>query len=403
MESLYEIIFQKIHQLQLRLVMFIYSKKYHLSVSLVVLATGFLVSLPVKALTVTSGQLIQTVHHQALLDSSSLVVNEFFRDEAMIGLLKKNIIEDMNSGSGSHQVFTYAVHSPDFKAGHPNRIVGINSFPSQFSFDPNDFMGTATKGRIGLGGVMRYSLPALADGTSRFFVLGDFTMEFNEKRKEHYNFSGKSINPSQFGVSGWLIRNHYDFPAVTYDMLNTSIMTNSDSFYMSGQFGWSRELAGGLLTGDALYKVVSDFVMCGQDDNALASNSARQIPCVFPRIKMNGQTGQVSINPGQAMMLSVDLGVATAAPINNADYFASFSHNGTMYWLNNSFQWTTAPAVAYQGGLFDFRSIVIPSPGLPIGSLPSGSEIEVFFAVDTARNGRLDGTSRTSSVIVNIR
>ena len=388
---------------------FLKEKRYSL-ISLVVITTGLLVSSPINALNVTSGQLIQTLKPQALLDSGSLVVNNFFNDGAIGGLLRRNILDDPMLSGGNGLVHRYTVHSPDFKAGYPNRVAGINTFPSQFSFnsnqfsfDLNDFIRSATKGRIGLGGVMRFSLPNLADGTARQFVLGDFTMEFDEKRKDNYQFLNKPITPSQHGVSGWLLRNHFDFPAVSYDMLNTSIMTNSDSFYISGQLGWSPEMTDSFLTESALYNVVSDFVMCGQDDNAQNANAAKQIPCVFPSVKVNNQTGTVNVNSAGNINLSVDLGVATANSVDNADYFVVFDYNGTFYWMNTSFQWTTTPTAAYQGALFDFRSIPLPSPSLPTGSLPSGANVTIYFGVDATRNGVLDQPQRYTTVNVKIR
>lgn len=304
----------------------------------------------------------------------------------------------------STNTFTYKIHSPEF-ASDTNRNLGINSFPSKFSFEPNDVLASATKGRIGLGGVMRYDLPALANGTSRFFITGDWTVEYDKNRKNNYNFDKgpkKPIKPNDFGVSGWFMRNHFDFPVISFDMLNPTLLTGPDSFYLSGQLGWSPEITKGFFPEGSLYTVVADFVMCAQDDNALASNPAKQIPCIFPNITANGQTGTVNISSPQKIDVKVDLGVATTESHQHADYFAAFVYKNTLYWLNQNFKWTTIAGPAYQGTLLDFRSIVIPTPSLPSGSFSSGTTIALYFGVDVTKNGVFDEPYRFSTVKLQI-
>lgn len=304
----------------------------------------------------------------------------------------------------STNTFTYKIHSPEF-ASDTNRNPGINSFPSKFSFEPNDVLASATKGRIGLGGVMRYDLPALANGTSRFFITGDWTVEYDKNRKNNYNFDKgpkKPIKPNDFGVSGWFMRNHFDFPVISFDMLNPTLLTGPDSFYLSGQLGWSPEITKGFFPEGSLYTVVADFVMCAQDDNALASNPAKQIPCIFPNITANGQTGTVNISSPQKIDVKVDLGVATTESHQHADYFAAFVYKNTLYWLNQNFKWTTIAGPAYQGTLLDFRSIVIPTPSLPSGSFSSGTTIALYFGVDVTKNGVFDEPYRFSTVKLQI-
>lgn len=373
----------------------------------VIVASGAIVTSPVKALNVTSGQLIQTIHPQALAESSALVVNDFFDDNATKGVLRTNILNDVVMGPAPlpTNTFVYEVHSPRFVEGHPNRSPGINSFPSNFDFDTNDIVGSAVKGRIGLGGVMRYELPPLADGTPRFFISGDWTIEYGKTRVDKYDFSkdpNKPINPVDFGVSGWIMRNHFDFPIISYDVLNPTILTGVDSFYLSGKLGWSPEMTEGFFPEGSLYTVVADFVMCAQDDDALASNPAKQIPCVFPNITVNGQKGIVNIDSPRQINLEVDLGLATTKAYQNADYFAAFVYDGTLYWLNQNFEWTTVAVPAYQGALFDFRSISIPTPSLPSGSFLPNTTLTIYFGVDSTKNSVFDEPYRFSSVKLHI-
>lgn len=384
-----------------------YAGKQLIATALLTLSNGLIIHSSAQALNVTSGQLIQTMHPEPLRESSNFTVGDFFNDEALAGQLKDNIINDVVLGPAplSTNSFTYAVHSPDFVANHPNRNPGINSFPSNFSFDPNDFMGTATRGRIGLGGVMRYDLPPLSDGTRRFFLSGDWTVEYDAIRTDQFNLDkdpNKPVQPRGFGVSGWFMRNHIDFPFIAYDILNPTIITGPDSFYFSGKLAWSPEMAISFLPEKELYRVVSDFVMCGQDDSALAANPAKQIPCVFPNITINGQTGTVKITPPEQANLAVSLGLASNESYATADYFVAFVYEGTFYWLNKKFQWTSTAGATHQGALVDFHGFPLPTPALPSGPLPSGVTVPVYFGVDSTQNGLFDEPYRFSRVNLQI-
>ena len=291
----------------------------------------------------------------------------------------------------------YNLHGADFVAGHPDRVPGINSFPSQFQFDVDNVLSRAPRGRLGLGGVMRFDLPPRADGTPRYFMLGDWTIEYNTSRTQDYNFDDdihKPIHPADYQVSGWFLRNHIDFPTVVFDVVKQTIFSNSDSFYLAGELAWSKEMTLAFFPQTELYRKVSKFVLCAQDDNALAAQTVEQIPCVFPNISLNGRSGQVNISAPETINIAVDLGVAVSEQYSNADYFAAFVYQNTLYWLNSDFQWTTRQAAAYQGPLIDFRQIALPSPDQVIGSLPSGISIPFYFGVDTTQNGQFDAPYR---------
>lgn len=350
---------------------------------------GMMTCSAANALTVTGGQLIKKSHPQALLSSAELIANDFFDDQALVGLDKVDTQTQVALSLTSllSNTFTYAIHSPSFVTDLA-RSIGINSYPSQFSFSSHDVLRSAGKGRIGLGGMMRYDLPIGNDGRPRYFMVGDFTLEYEQGRKSQ-------VNPA---VSGWILRNHFDFPMISYDILNATVMTGSDSFYLSGQLGWSPEMTAAFLTEDSTYRVVSDFVMCAKDDNA---STAGKIPCVFPKMSVNGVSGQASVSSSRPYALTVDLGVATAMPIDHADYFVAFVSNGVTYWLNQRFQWTTAAAPAYQGALFDFKNIALPNPRLPTGAFVSGSSITVYFGVDSVQNGVFDAPNRLTSMVIN--
>ncbi len=368
----------------------------------------FLISPSVSGLEVSSGEFIQTVNPTALENSSTFIVNDFFDEQSMIGLVKNDLTESrvLTAEQLASNTFIYALHGSDFNADHPNRTAGINSFASQFTFDSTDILQSAATGRIGLGGVMRFDLPARDDGTPRFFIMGDWTLEYDNTRTEDYNFNNNPNSPvkpvAEHNVSGWFLRNHIDFPVIGYDVLNQTIFSNSDSFYLSGDLAWSPELVQAFFPESELYRPTSSFVMCAQDDVALAEQTAMQIPCVFPNITLNGQSDTAHLNASESINLTVDLGVATSTAYPNADYFVAFVYQDTFYWLNSNFEWSTSPAAAYQGRLVDFRNIAIPSPASIIGPLNSGMSIPIYFGVDTTQNSTFDEPYRFTSVTLQV-
>jgi len=374
--------------------------------SLAIFCSSWLLCHSANALEVSSGQLIQTNDPEALEASSTFVVSDFFDDLALSTRLRNDLNSDVVLGPGPLDTtnFMYSLHGPDF-ASDAMRVPGINSFPSQFEFSANNVLQSASAGRIGLGGVMRFDLPPRDDGTPRYFMMGDWTLEYDTSRKQDYNFAGdvnKPIQPADYEVSGWILRNHIDFPTISYDVLKATIFSNSDSFYLSGELGWSPEIVSAFFPEEELYRATAKFVMCAQDDNAFAEQVAAQIPCVFPNITLNGQSGRVNISAPEQIKLAVDLGVATTDKNLKADYFAAFIYQDTLYWLNQDFKWTTTASAVYQGGLIDFRNISIPSPAQVIDSLPSGTIIPVYFGVDATQNGKFDEPYRYSSVTLSI-
>ncbi|MCK5889238.1 MAG: hypothetical protein KAG19_04790 [Methylococcales bacterium] len=375
--------------------------------SLATMIAGLVACSSASALTVTSGQFIQKNKAQALKRTSSLVVNSFFNDRSLVGVQKIDVLKNAvsaHSKMAMPKAFSYRIHSPQFLPGHPDRSSGVNSFSSHFQFTDADVVSSANDGRIGLGGVMRYILPPLANGKPRYFLLGDFTLEYDSARKERFNFSGdatREVKPINYGVSGWHLVNHFELPSVAYDVLNATVIKASDSFYLSGELSWSPEMSLSFFSEKAMYQVVSEFSMCAQDDRALASNSVKQIPCVFPQITVDDKTDEVSVSSGAAYTLAVDLGVATGRAIKRADYFVVFIHKGKRYWLDQAMQWVEEVVPAYQGALVDFRKIKLPHPILPSGKISSGSEITVLFGVDSVQNGVFDEPSRLSSVVIN--
>lgn len=387
----------------------IISYKKNLVLRSTALVCGLFIQLPASALNITSGQLIQTVNPATLKNSSSMTVSDFFDNKAISGRERSNIIEDTIFGPqpAPTQKYIYAVHSENFAEGEPSWNSSMNSIASRFSFDPNNFANNDSLGQIGLGGVMRFSLAPTSKGTPRYFVLGNWSLEYDAGRKDNFDFDkdpSKPITPNDFGVSGWHMRNHFDFPAVGFDMLNTTFISNADSFYLSGELGWSPEMTKSFFPGDSLYKAVSSFVFCGQDDAAMSNNSAEQIPCVFPQITANGQTDSATIASATQANLSVDLGMATTTAYPKADYFVAFDYEGVFYWLNTNFEWTSAAGPAYQGELIDLQSISIPNPTLPTGeTLPSGANMTVYFGVDATPNGTFDAPYRFSSVSLHIK
>ena len=378
-----------------------------LTKTLLTMGSSWLICGSVNALEVTHGQFIQTVYPDALVASSAFSVNDFFDEQALWGRLRNDLIDDIILGPAplDTNTFVYTVHGPDFITGHPNRNPGINSFPSQFQFSAENILEQASTGRIGLGGVMRFDLPPRADGTPRYFMIGDWTLEYDSSRMQDYNFAdnvNNPINPADYQVSGWLMRNHIDFPLVAFDIVEPTTLSNSDSFYLSGELAWSPEMTAAFLPETELYRKVSKFVLCAQDDGAMAEQSAEHIPCVFPNITLNGQSGQVHLAASEPIQLAIDLGIARSEHNLSADYFAAFMYQDTFYWLNQNFEWTTSATSAYQGTLIDFRDISLPSPIQVLGDLPSGTVIPVYFGVDTTQNGLFDAPYRFSSVTLSI-
>ena len=373
-----------------------------LSKALFAMCSAGIISSSAHALEVNSGQFIQTVYPEALEASSTFIVNDFFDDTALSSRLRNDLIEDTILGPAplNTNTFVYNVHDTDFVVGHPGRVPGINSFPSQFQFSVDNVLSHASSGRLGLGGVMRFNLPPRSDGTPRYFILGDWTIEYNTSRMQDYNFDdnlNKPIRPADYQVSGWFLRNHIDFPTVAFDIVNSTTFNNSDSFYLSGELAWSHEMTRAFFPETELYRSVSKFALCAQDDDALADQTVEQIPCVFPNISLNGNSGEVNISAPETINIAVDLGVASTEQYAQADYFVAFVYQGTLYWLNADFQWTTEQAAAYQGALLDFRNIALPSPAHIIDSLPSGVSIPFYFGVDTNQNGQFDAPYRYAS------
>lgn len=326
----------------------------------------------VNALNVTSGVMIQSVRHEELLDSSTLTVSEFFDVEQSSIRLLGDITQDVVNypGLASNQ-FVYQVNDPLFLL--PDR----STQASDFSYDANNLTGTAS-GAIGLSGVMRFSLPFEGE----YFVLGDWTIEYDESRKAQ-------------GGSGWAMRNWYqNLIAVVFDIADEMVFENADSFYLSGSMGWSPEFTegfSGVVPESETYRVVADMTLCAQDDEALVANPVRQIPCVFPNILINGQRGEVTVTSAADAVLTVDLGLATQQHYPTADYFAAFIYQNTIYWLNNNFEWTTDASAAYQGALIDVRSFRIPAPDIDFAP---GDSIPFYFGVDANQNGVFDEPSR---------
>ena len=368
-------------------------------------ACGWLISYSAYTLEISRGQLIQTVDPVALKVSSTFTVSKFFDDAELRGKVRDDLIAADAETIESHQnIFTLGVHGTDFVIGHPDRTPSINSFPSQFTFDTADVLKEAENGRIGLGGVMRLALPPSSDGTPRYFMLGDWTLEYNPSRKNDFNLASdetKPIKPSEHNVSGWFMRNHIDFPAIAFDVLDQTIFTNSDSFYLSGNLAWSPEMTIAFLPDSALYTNVSKIVMCGQDDKAVAAQTTPLIPCVFPNITLNGQSGTVSVGATEPLKIEANLGVATndAAKV---EYFVAFVHQDTVYWLNPRFKWTTIPTAVHQDSLIDFRGVSLPSPAQVLGTLTSGTAITLYFGLDSTQNGQFDPPYRFSSATLTI-
>ena len=353
--------------------------------------TAFIFSLllinnPANALRVTGGVFIQTVDEKTLLNSSNLKVHDFLDAEESSKLLIKELNELPSPVPPiSTSKFIYEVNSPDLTV--PNRATP----PSSFVYEPSDIIGTATaivtpnpddnevRG-IGLGGIMKFALP-----NDEYFVMGDWLIDYDETRIKE-------------GASGWFLTNLFHFSGIGYDVMNETLISGPDSFYLSGGLGWSPEFSNGfgsVLPGDQLYNVTSSFVLCAQDDDALAANPDKQIPCVFPNITINGKTGTNKVNSANQASLAVDLGLATNESYPNADYFVAYVHEGKFYWLNQKLEWSTAVSPAYQGALIDFRSFKIPSPSV---NLPSGTSIPIYFGVDVTPNGVFDEPYRYSSV-----
>ncbi len=377
-----------------------------LAKSLVILVSSCLIGHSVYALEVTSGNFIQTNNPDALAVGTTFVVSDFFDDLALSTRLRNDLNSDIVLGPGPLDItqFYYSVHGTDF-ADNPMRVPGINSFPSQFEFSEGGVLDSASRSRIGLGGVMRFDLPPREDGTPRYFMLGDWTLEYDAVRKQGYNFSddvNKLVQPADYDVSGWFLRNHIDFPTVAFDVLSSTIFSNTDSFYLSGELGWSPEIVTAFFPEEVLYHATARFVMCAQDDVAFAESAVAKIPCVFPNITANGQAGHIKISAPEQIELAIDLGIATMDKNIKADYFAAFVYQKIWYWLNKEFKWTTTASAAYQGSLIDFRKISLPSPLQAINALQPGSVITVYFAVDASQNGKFDPPYRFSSVRLNI-
>ena len=339
----------------------------------------FLAASTAHAVNITQGGLIQTIHADALKQSADMTVADFFDAQASSTRLFSDLEKDVVLGPPplSNNQFFYSVNSPTLRI--PNR----STQPSDFSYDANNLLLTA-KGGIGLGGVMRLDL-----SDNRYFLWGDWSIEYDENRKNQ-------------GGSGWFMRNLYQIPIIFFDILETTVIENSDGFFLSGNVGWSPEIIeglGGAIPASELLKVVADIALCAEDGSLVNTTAEQQIPCVFPNIKLNGQMGDVNVNSANEAKFTLELGVATQEKQTQAEYFAAFVFEGAIYWLNNNFEWTTNAGAAYQGALANLKEFAIPAPSL---DFPSNSTIPVYFGVDTNLNNIFDQPYRFSVVNMKI-
>lgn len=333
----------------------------------------------VSALNVTSGVFIQTVDEATLLDSANMEVAEFFNAEESAKRLIDGFKDDLVQGDSSLPAnkFVYEINSPTLA------IEGRSTWPSSFTYSADDVTGTGV-GAIGLAGVMRFGLP-----NDEYFLMGDWTIEYDAKRIED-------------GGSGWFMTNEFQIPVLAIDILDETIITGPDSFFLSGYMGWSPEFTksfSGAVPEKETYRKIASFVMCAQDDEVIAANSAKQIPCVFPNITINGKTGDVEVNSVNEASLALDLGLATNESYPSAEYFVAFHYEGEFYWLNQNLEWTTTTSVVHQGALVDIRSFAIPK--LPV-TPSSGASIPIYFGVDTNQNGAFDEPYRYSTATIMI-
>ena len=258
------------------------------------LISGILVTSSANALDVNSGTFIQTIHTDALQQSANMTVNDFFEGEASLTRLTTDFENREDTVLGPPPLttnqFIYSINSTSFVSPSQRTIPTTN-----FTFNPENITESA-QGRIGLNGILRFDL-----SDNRFFILGDWSIQYDESRKDH-------------GGSGWYMKNLYQLPGIAFDLLNQTVISGPDSFYLSGDLGWSPEFTEGfsaVIPKSELLKVISSFSLCAQDDNAFSNNPAQQIPCVFPNIKANGQTDLVALDSQDNLNLTVDLGIAS--------------------------------------------------------------------------------------------
>ena len=331
------------------------------------------------SVSITQGGLIQTVHTQALQQSAGMAVADFFDAQASSTRLFSALEKEVLLGPAPLKTnrFFYSVNPTTLRI--PNR----STLPSTFSYEANNLLETAT-GSIGLGGVMRLNL-----SRNRVFLWGDWSVEYDAKRKSH-------------GGSGWMMRNLYQIPIIFFDILEPTLIQNSDGFFLSGNAAWSPELVDGLagaIPNSEQLRVVSDITLCAEDGNLINNTPERQIACVFPSIKLNGKIGTVAINSIKEAKFTIALGVATQEKHEKADYFAAFIFNGVTYWLNKKFEWTTKVTAAHQGELVNLSELTLPVPSL---DFPPNTTIPVYFGVDTHQNNTFDAPYRFSVVHMKI-
>jgi hypothetical protein len=138
---------------------------------------------------------------------------------------------------------------------------------------------------------------------------------------------------------------------------------------------------------------------CTQVKNVIAAVEMKQIPCISLDLKITGNEVKVSLTR------------TTNEPIPKIiDYWAYAIYNGTTYYLNDTFAWTTAVTSVHQDELVNFADAVIYD-GNPVlastGStvtIPSGSTIEFHVGIDLNSNGingilNNDAAYRTAKII----
>lgn len=119
-----------------------------------------------------------------------------------------------------------------------------------------------------------------------------------------------------------------------------------------------------------------------------------------PDVRVNGETGLVTVALGSVVELTVSMnaGQDAGAP---RDWWLVASTPAGLYYMNNSFDWAQASGVSnlqpvYQGGLFNLQSAV----PLSTTALPTGT-YTFYFGVDTL-NGSVDQDIVYDSVTVTV-
>jgi hypothetical protein len=201
---------------------------------------GHVELVPAGAARVFAGKAVINFHPAAWQSLASgygpapvLTLSGFFNQAQANALSQSQLLTNVEGGySYSNQV--YAMNGAT-----------VSNLPSRYT-QPTTFVypvGSLTNhtGRIGLGGVARFSV---FGGLGGNLLFGDYTLQYDSSR-------------IALGGSGWYLRGNIAPAAAAFDLLNVNVMETTNAFTISGDLGVSPEVANILFStpGDTLANV----------------------------------------------------------------------------------------------------------------------------------------------------